>query len=77
MSLANKPIHPTPANLMGECSEGTITMAHCAGMTLWEHYYGLNVAAVISTYSGEIDLASLLETAKIITYRQVEALNNG
>ena len=79
MSLANKPVHPTPANLMGECEEGTITMAHSAGMTLREHYAGLlfQDAICLDYPKAEMNVAKSAAKAVAMADALIEALNNG
>jgi len=78
MSLANKPIHPTPAALMGECDKGQITMAHSSGMTLREHYAGLAMQGFIAAgVNGMPDPASVAFLAKEYADTLIEVLNNG
>ena len=38
MSLANQPIHPTPADLLKDHDGKRITLAHSSGMTLRQYY---------------------------------------
>ena len=54
MSLANQPIHPTPADLLKNHEGKQITLAHSAGMTLRQYYAGLAMQGLLANSKSSV-----------------------